>query len=274
MRLTIDVNYPGRRLFSQYMSVDSKSIHIGTSGYSYKDWLGNFYPQFCPPADFLRFYSTLFKTVEIDSTYYRIPDTETVRRWKRATPDDFIFTAKFPSSVTHEGEIGARIENGKIFIDVMSHLEDKLGPLLLQFPYRFEPDEHFEIMERLIEAMPDYLKIAVEVRNKKWLRQQFYDLLRQKNISLALIDHPWMPRRNELTADFVYIRLLGDRKQIESDFSYERFDRKEELNWWSVLIEDFSRDGGEVYAYFNNHYSGHSPTTARRLMELLGLAEY
>lgn len=266
-------NNPGKQLFSQYMSIDTRSIRIGTSGYSYKDWLGNFYPQFCPSADFLRFYSTIFRTVEIDSTYYRIPEVESIQRWKKATPDDFIFAAKFPSSVTHEGEIESRIENSKIFIDVMSHLEEKLGPLLLQFPYSFKPDEHSEIMEKLIEAMPDHPKVAVEVRNKKWLGQDFYDLLQGKRISLAQIDHPWMPRRTELTADFAYIRFLGDRKTIESDFSFERLDREEELGWWSVLIEEFTRDRGEVYAYFNNHYSGHSPTTARRLMEVLGISE-
>ncbi len=244
-------------------------IYIGTSGYSYKDWLGNFYPQFCPSADFLRFYATVFNTVEIDSTYYRIPRKDSVAKWYKTTPDNFVFSAKFPSSVTHEGAIESRVENAQIFMDVMRRLEDKLGPLLLQFPYGFKPDEHFAIMEKLISIMPDDLKIAVEVRNKKWLKKDFYDLLSSRKITLAFVDHPWMPRLTEHTGRFAYIRLLGDREKIDSDFSYVRVDREEDLKWWSHVSEEYSREQGEVYAYLNNHYSGHSPTNARRLMELV-----
>lgn len=252
-------------------STNNKNILIGTSGYSYKDWLGNFYPQFCPQADFLRFYSTIFRTVEIDSTYYRIPTKEMTRKWYKATPDDFVFTAKFPSKVTHEGDIDSRLEHAAAFIEVMKQLDNKLGPLLLQFPYGFKPDEHFGILEKLVAFMPDDLKVAVEIRNNKWLKDDFYDLLRSRNITLALIDHPWMPRMTEHTGRFAYIRLLGDRKKIDSDFSYIRFDRENDLKWWSHVAEEYSRDNGEVYTYLNNHYSGHSPSSARRLLELLGM---
>jgi len=245
-------------------------ILIGTSGYSYKDWLGNFYPQFCPPADFLRFYSTTFGTVEIDSTYYRIPSKEMVKKWHKTTPDDFVFTAKFPSKVTHEGDIDSRLSYAGAFIEVMKRLDGKLGPLLLQFPYSFKPDEHFEILEKLVEAMPDDMKIAVEVRNKKWLEKDFFELLRSRNLTLAMVDHPWMPKVTEHTGKFAYIRLLGDRKKIDSDFSYIRFDREDDLDWWSHVVEEYSREHGEVYAYLNNHYSGHSPSSARRLLEMLG----
>jgi len=253
-------------------SKDRNNILIGTSGYSYKDWLGNFYPQFCPAADFLRFYAAIFRTVEIDSTYYRIPAREMVAKWFKVTPDDFIFTAKFPSKVTHEGDIDSRIEYARAFIDVMRRLENKRGPLLLQFPYSFKPDEHFGILEKLVAAMPEDVKVAVEVRNKKWLKKDFFELLRSRNITLAMIDHPWMPKKTERTGNFSYFRLLGDRKKIDSDFSYIRFDREDDLQWWSHVAEEFSRDGEEVYAYVNNHYSGHSPSSARRLMEMLGPA--
>jgi len=244
-------------------------IHIGTSGYSYNDWLGNFYPQFCSSKDFLRFYSSLFNTVEIDSTFYRIPTVQTVQQWKKVTPDNFIFTAKFPQSVTHEGAIKSRVDTARVFMDVMANLDDKLGPLLMQFPYSFNPVEHFDLLRELLQVVPADIKVAVEVRNKKWIRPEFYQLLSGKKIALCLLDHPWMPKKTEYTADFSYIRFLGDRKKIESDFSFIRIDREEELKWWSDLIEEFSRERGEVYAYFNNHYSGHSPTTARRLIEIL-----
>lgn len=249
------------------------SIFVGTSGYSYKDWLGNFYPQFCPEADYLRFYSSIFNTVEINATYYRMPTGDMVKKWKKQTPDDFLFTAKFPSSVTHDGDIKSRINNAGAFIDIIQNLEEKLGPLLMQFPYSFRPDENYDDMEKLVKSLQGNIKVALEVRNRKWLEPKFYDLLRSKNIALVMIDHPWMPRKTEFTSNFAYIRFLGDRKKIPSDFSFIRMDREKELNWWSELIEEFSRDEGEVYAYVNNHYSGHSPSTARRLKELLGISD-
>lgn len=253
--------------------VNSGKVLIGTSGYSYNDWLGNFYPQFCSPKDFLRFYASVFKTVEIDATFYKIPTAETVKKWRQCTPEEFVFAAKFPQIVTHEGDIASRLSAARAFIDIMQNLETKLGPLLLQFPYSFKPDEHQDILTALVEAMPEKIKISVEVRNKKWLSDSFYRLLADKKIALCLIDHPWMPRRTEFTSHFAYIRFLGDHKKIESDYSYERLERTEELQWWKDLIEEFSRSRGEVYAYFNNHYSGHSPTTARRLLKMLDTAK-
>jgi len=244
-------------------------IRIGTAGFSYKDWLGNFYPQFCPQADFLKFYTSKFNTVELDSTYYRIPPVETVKKWAATTPDSFVFTAKFPNTVTHEGSLEERIKNAGIFIDVMSHLGSKLGPLLLQFPYSFKPDRIGDLMA-LIAALPDQGRFAIELRNKAWLKEErLFDRLKEKNIAFCLIDHPWMPRTKICTADFHYLRFLGDRKKIEADFSYVRFERREELAWWGDLVTEYSRQGVGFYAYFNNHYSGHAPTTAEALIELL-----
>ncbi len=251
----------------------TEKIHIGTSGYSYDDWLGNFYPQFCSSKDFLRFYSSIFNTVEIDATFYRIPSVDTVKNWRKVTPPGFIFSAKFPETVTHGGDIDSRISNLKAFMEVMSHLEEKRGPLLLQFPYSFNPAEHYDLLKNLIEHVPEEGKISLEVRNRKWLTPEFYQMLICKKISLCLMDHPWMPKKTAFTGGFAYIRFLGDRKKIESDFSYERVAHEEDLKWWSELMEEFSREKGEVYAYFNNHYSGHSPTTAKRLIEIVNSAK-
>lgn len=246
------------------------NARIGTSGFSYKDWLGNFYPQFCPPADFLRFYSSVFTTVEIDSTFYRMPKRETVERWADQVRKGFIFTAKFPRTVTHEGKQAERLKAAAAFTDVMRCLGDRLGPLLLQYPYSFKPAE-FEDLRQLLRELPTDLRIALELRNKDWLKEaQLFDLLREHNIAFALIDHPWMPKQEIATADFHYLRFLGDRKQIADDFSHVRIDREEDLKWWRGAIARLASDGRDLFAYFNNHYSGHSPSTARRMLELLG----
>ena len=245
-------------------------INIGTSGFSYKDWLGNFYPQFCPPADFLRFYASRFRTVEIDSTFYRIPAESTVRKWADCTGERFTFAAKFPQAVTHEGDLASRLDSRDRFMEVMRLLGEKLGPLLLQFPYSFKPDQA-PLLLGLLEGLPSDLQISVELRHKGWLdNEAIFDTFRQRNISFCLIDHPWMPRSRIVTADFVYVRLLGDRKKIESDFSYVRFDREEDLNWWHQLVREYADQGKNIYVYFNNHYTGHSPTSACRLLEMLG----
>lgn len=247
-------------------------VLIGTSGFSYRDWLGNFYPQFCPQADFLQFYSSRFKTVEIDATFYRIPTVETVRKWAKSTPDNFVFAAKFPQAVTHEGEPESRLENARIFIEVMKHLDSKLGPLLLQFPYSFKPDQR-DLLMQILDALPSNGLFAVELRNRKWLDQKdLFEVMADKRIAFCLIDHPWMPRVKVKTADFLYLRLLGDRHKIENDFSYVRFQRDEELNWWRELIVEYAREGVNCYVYFNNHFSGHAPTTATKLSELLMVA--
>jgi uncharacterized protein YecE (DUF72 family) len=249
------------------MSMDN--VKVGTSGFSYKDWLGNFYPQFCPPADFLRFYSSVFTTVEIDSTFYRLPSSETVKRWANQVRDRFIFTAKFPRTVTHEGKQDDRVKSAIAFTEVMRGLGDRLGPLLLQYPYSFKPSE-FDSLRRLIIELPTDLRIAVELRNKAWLNEPgLFQLLRESNIAFALIDHPWMPKQEMATADFHYLRFLGDRKQISDDFSYVRFNREEDLAWWREVITRLASNGQKLFAYFNNHYSGHSPSTASRMLEML-----
>jgi uncharacterized protein YecE (DUF72 family) len=247
--------------------IDS-SIRIGTAGFSYKDWLGNFYPQFCPVADFLRFYSSKFTTVELDVTFYRIPSEKVVTKWAASTPADFKFAAKFPRTVTHEGTLANRLEQAEQFISVIRGLKEKLGPLLLQFPYSFKPDS-CDILKALVEAMPKDLQVSVELRNRSWLGEDLYGWFRKHSIALCLVDHPWMPRLSVRTADFQYVRFLGDQRSLTEDFSYIRIERAEELQWWADLILEFSNDSGEIYAYFNNHYSGHAPTTAQRLLEAL-----
>lgn len=245
-----------------------RRVRIGTSGFSYKDWLGNFYPNFCPDRDFLRYYSSQFDTVEIDATFYRIPAPSTVQKWVDTTPDHFLFAAKFPRTVTHEGEPAQRVDEAGRFIDVIRGLGSKLGPLLLQFPYGFKPDE-FSLLEAIVNAIPDGLHVSVELRNKKWLTDDLYNLLTRQNISLCLIDHPWMPRLSVQTGPFQYIRLLGDRKKIESDFSFVREEREDDLVHWREVIKGAAQQGTDVFIYINNHYTGHSPTTARRLIELV-----
>jgi uncharacterized protein YecE (DUF72 family) len=207
--------------------------------------------------------------VEIDATFYRIPTIETVKKWVKTTPAKFVFAAKFPRTVTHEGDLAERVSSAAKFIEVMKHLDSKQGPLLLQFPYSFKPDQ-FDLLMGIVESLPPGGQFAVELRHKKWLENEaMFVRLKERGIGFCLIDHPWMPRVNIRTGEFVYIRMLGDRNKIDSDFSYVRFQRDEELQYWGELITDYACGGVNCYAYFNNHYSGHAPSTADQLRQLL-----
>jgi uncharacterized protein YecE (DUF72 family) len=243
-------------------------IRIGTSGWSYKDWVGNFYPDGTKQADFLSHYAERFNTVEIDSSFYGIPRTSTVEKWYASVPDDFKFAAKFPKKITHESDLTGVEDILDKFLDTMSGLKKKLGPLLLQFPYSFKPDMS-ENLFRFLEMLPGDFDYIVEVRNKKWLDDRFYDSLRESGVGLALLDHPWMPKPEVMTSPTLYVRFLGDRKLIPDDFSHERADRTRELESWKRLIKAMEEKTDDFYGYFNNHYTGHSPTTAARFIKMM-----
>ncbi len=243
-------------------------IYLGTSGWSYKDWEGSVYPEGLPSAQYLKEYAWQYPVVEIDSTFYGIPRSSTVQRWKEETPDGFLFAPKFPQVITHEKELQQCAGDVETFLNTMSGLGDKLGPLLLQFPYGFKSDK-METLAAFLETLPEGFRYAVEIRHKSWLNEQFYQLLEGRKIALALIDHPWMPRMERLTADFTYIRWLGDRKQIPDDFSYTRIDMTPSLEIWAAFIRQIQERIVAVYGFFNNHYEGHSPSSLAKLRRML-----
>ena len=165
--------------------------------------------------------------MEVDSTFYRTPSVATVNGWERKTPTGFILAAKIPQLITHEKCLKDCDEDLKYFLETMSLMGDKLGPLLFQFGYfnkkAFKSGKEFLArLEPFLKKLPKGYRFALEIRNKQWLTAEFFDLLREFKVAYALIDQAWMPQPNEIfekfdpiTADFSYIRLLGDRKGIE-----------------------------------------------------------
>ncbi len=201
---------------------------LGTSAFTANGWQGSFYPLGMQPRDFLGFYASKFKTVEIDSTYYATPSASTVTNWYERTPPDFIFAAKIPSVVTHEKVLKDCEAEFDEFVDRMDLLDEKLGPMLLQFPkfsrYEIQAGEFSRRLHFFLQRVKDLptCRFVVEIRNKTWLDKPFLDLLREYRVALALTDTSWMPRPWEVkdgldlvTTDFVYVRWLGDRKGIE-----------------------------------------------------------
>ena len=260
-------------------------IFLGTSAFTAAGWEGSFYPQGMKPRDFLTYYATQFGTVEVDSTFYRTPSVSTVRGWYEKTPPDFIIAAKVPQVITHEKVLLDCEQEFDEFITRMDLLDDKLGPLLLQFPY-FNKSA-FKSVGEFLSRLRFFLQRArgmltcrfvVEIRNKNWLTARFADMLREYNVALALVDQGWMPRIGEvmnmidpITTDFTYIRWLGDRKAIEEQtkvWDKTIIDRRRDPEDWVRACRNFSIRNLKIFAFANNHYAGHAPATVRLFWQL------
>lgn len=243
-------------------------LFIGTQGFSFRDWGGPFFPSGTAPNRYLEFYSRQFRTVEIDGTFYGVPKRETVAGWRQRTPADFRFTAKFPQAITHQKMLIDCDELANHFIDTMRSLGDKLGPLLLQFSYQFGP-ARLDDLARYLDKMPDDVKFAVEIRNRDWYDTDIAEMLKTRGVALALHDLYYMPRRTDVTADFVYMRWLGRRTGLER-FDRIQLDRHDEEEWWAEHVRGFLDQGLTVYGYFNNLWAGHAPASALGFLERLG----
>jgi uncharacterized protein YecE (DUF72 family) len=260
-------------------------ILLGTSAFTAAGWPGSFYPQGLQPRDFLPYYATQFGTVEVDSTFYRTPSVSTVNGWYEKTPPDFVFAAKVPQVITHEKVLVDCEAEFDEFITRMGLLDEKLGPMLLQFPhfskYAFKSVNEFLprlrfFLERLKEMFT--CRFALEIRNKSWLDARFADVLREHNVALALTDTSFIPRPWEMkeqfdliTADFAYVRWLGDRKGIERQtrtWDKAVIDRRDDLKNWVELFHGFVARNLKVFAYANNHYAGHGPATVKLFWDL------
>lgn len=270
-------------------------LRYGTSSWSEKSWNGTFYPEGTAAADYLGVYATQFPAVEIDATYYAIPQARVVDGWASRTPPGFVMCAKFPRSIVHGGEgakpdatrvlvpeiVGAEVHE---FVTVMQRLGDKLGPLVIQLPFF---DQHAfqsggDFLARLdgfLGALPAGPRYAVEVRNKYWLARPLCDVLRRHKAALCLVDLAYMPhpadvarRLDVVTADFAYARLIGDRKAVDaltSQFDRIVIDQSLRIARWAEVLRTIMPRVRDTYVFANNHYAGHAPATMRELMQHL-----
>jgi uncharacterized protein YecE (DUF72 family) len=259
------------------------SLYIGTSAFTAAGWEGSFYPRAMKPADYLSYYATRFNAVEIDSTFYRTPAEATVRGWERKTPVGFVFAAKVPQVITHEKVLVDCEAEFKEFVQTMDLLGDKLGPLLFQFGYFNKKaflgvNDFLARLKPFLKKLPKGQRFAVEIRNKNWLVPQFIETLRERGVALALIDQSWMPRPAEwfekfdpITADYAYVRWLGDRKGIEQQTkTWEKIivDRRSELSEWVEILGKVHKRKIQILAFANNHYAGYGPGTVELFQDL------
>jgi len=259
------------------------NLYLGTSSWSSGDWVGPFYPPALKPGQFIEAYARRFRAVEIDSTYYSIPARSVVLGWKEKTPPGFIFTAKIPGVITHQKVLKDCQSEFTPFLSTMELLGDRLGPLLLQFPYfnrnAFSSREPFDrLLRPFLKALPKEFKFALEIRNKNWISWDFLELLRDHSVAFALVAQAWMPGIDTLakaldlvTGDFCYARFIGDRKEIESKTQkWDKLieDKSTEMMVWADELKKIVDKGVRTYAFFNNHYAGFAPGSVKQFEEV------
>lgn len=244
---------------------------IGTSGWSYNEWAGAFYPD--SKTNKLSYYSKIFGTAEVDSSFYAFPSKGLVLGWARYTPDDFVFSVKLPQLLTHEKKLDPEkgVETDLVrFLGLLKPLiaAGKLGPVLIQLPpsFSFQPD--FGKLKSFLEMSPEDVKFAVEFRHPSWLREETWSLLRSRNVANVIVDEPLLPPDTVITADFAFIRWHGRGSRPWYNYRYS----EKELDTWVPKVKDVTSRVKATFGYFNNHFRGFAVENSLKMMEKLGIS--
>lgn len=241
---------------------------LGTSGWSYEEWVEPFY-RFRKISK-LRYYNSVFKTAEIDSTFYRYPNEGTVFGWLRYTDPRFVFTAKLPRLITHDKmlDLNQGVEDDlNRFCQLMRRLLDagKLGCLLIQLPPKFTVNEIGDL-ERFLEILPREFQFAVEFRDLSWIVEDTWNLLSKHKVAYTIVDEPLLPPEIRVTSKIAYFRWHGKGRRPWFDYRY----KIEELKPWVPRVKEVATKAEKVYGYFNNHYHGYAVENCLQVLEILG----
>ncbi len=248
-------------------------VRVGTMGWSYADWSGVFYPASASSRDYIALYARAFDAVEIDSTFYAAPRETQVKHWRKVTPENFLFCPKVPRLITHDLRLVNVTEPLAEFVRVMGQLGPKRGPMLLQMPPDFTRDEIGALQAFLptLHTLGDAsARFAIEFRHRSLIGPDVSALLAEHHVALACADYAYMPRRFEVTADFVYLRLIG-RHGAFAQHRERQADRLPDLQRWADLLRQNQDRFTAAYVFCNDDYEGHSPATCNRFKALLGL---
>jgi uncharacterized protein YecE (DUF72 family) len=237
---------------------------LGTSGWSYDDWVGPIYPNRSTPK--LKYYSSIFRTVEIDSTFYAYPKKEMAEGWVKNTPVGFKFSPKLPQIITHEKKLKNAESYLIQFLDLIKPLSDsdKLGVVLIQLPPSFK-SQLLRSLENFLQLLPSDIAFAVEFRDKSCEEKQVHDLLERYKVTSVITDSP-LELKTELTSDLAFVRYHGRGKKIWYDYKYS----EEEIGIFAKKLEEIQNKSSIVYGYFNNHYGGDAVENALQMIQITG----
>jgi uncharacterized protein YecE (DUF72 family) len=246
--------------------------HIGCSGWSYTSWQGPFYPSNIENSSWLNYYSHVFDYVEIDSTFYRIPNVFSVKNWYKKTPRNFKFTAKFPRVITHDKRLKDVDKELEQFFGAIGPFSDKLLALLIQLPPSLQIFEGLERFRELVLELDTRFRYAVEVRHSSWFQDLAYNFFANNDICMVWSQLAELRTPPIVTTDFLYLRFIGDRSIQEKDFGRIQIDRVLEMQKWANDIKTVEEEGINLAIIAaNNHYAGFGPGTVNIFRNMLGL---
>jgi uncharacterized protein YecE (DUF72 family) len=228
---------------------------VGTSGYNYPEWKGSFYPEKLPAKQMLPYYAERFTTVEINNTFYRMPNESAVAGWSAATPQKFKLTLKAPKRITHIAKLRDCKEMTQRFFEVAATLGPKLGALLFQLPPYLKKD--VALLDTFLETLPEGACGAFEFRHASWFDEEVYSRLRARNQALCVADSEKLTTPGEITANFAYFRLRDEGYTAD------------DIARWARTIRERTSGCRDVYVYFKHEEEGKGPEFARMLMETL-----
>lgn len=237
-------------------------VHVGTSGWHYKQWVGDFYPPRFAPAKMLAWYAQEFHTVEINNSFYRLPEAKTFEQWKETVPAGFLFAVKASRFLTHIKRLKDPEDPIKLFFSRARHLGGRLGPVLFQLPPKWKAD--VGRLREFFALLPVKKKYVIEFRDESWYSREVCELLRKHNVALCLHDWRAVAWARDLTADFTYIRFHGTTGKYAGNYPDYL------LHQWAKQIQGWGERISEVFAYFNNDVGGHAIRNARTLKAMLG----
>ena len=229
---------------------------VGTSGFQYSEWKGNFYPEDLPTPKMLPFYAERFATTEINYTFHRIPAQKTIENWKAQTPHRFRFALKAPQKITHWSKLRDCANTIDYFCKMVTELGERLGPVLFQLPPTFKKDA--DVLSSFVRELPS-IRAAFEFRHDSWFEEEIFELLKSRNIALCIADTDAITTPKEITADYGYLRLRREDYTEEDVKSWSEFVRKQNTSW------------SDAFVYFKHEESGIGPKLASRMTKLLGV---
>jgi len=244
--LSHSLHFAGRRSCMRFF--------VGTSGYSYKEWKGSFYPEKLPAKEMLSFYAQRFSTVEINNTFYRMPAPSVLESWATQVPENFRFVLKAPQSITHFQRLKDIEESTERFLQVASVLRERLGPLLFQLPPNFKKD--LPRLEGFLDVIPAGARVALEFRHESWFDDEVFARLRAKSCALCVADSEDLP-----SPDLVDTARWGMLRLRREEYSKERL-----VEW---MEKAKSQNWDEAYVFFKHEDSGTAPKFATRFLELV-----
>lgn len=258
------------------MAKKQNKLYIGTAGWVYPHWRKVFYPPSIKNGERLKYFSNIFKTAEINYSFYRLPQSAHYKRWYQETPDDFIFSLKASRFITHLKKLKDIADPWQTFLARAKPLKDKLGPILLQFPanVKLTPASYKKIEDFLKlnkrkgllstpSSLSSHFNLAFEFRHESWSDTRIIELFKKYNVALVSADSSNYPQWDIITADFSYLRMHGSEELFSSNYS------DKELKTLAKRIKDYQGKDLTVYCYFNNDAQGFAPANAQRLMSLL-----